>query len=81
MKKRYCHVCGSEMLIQKITPTKTFRITEEGEIVRDDNNLSDETYLIAVCSNDTTHTEEEDEVYEDWLTVFELNNLSHKKEN
>jgi len=83
MEKKYCNICGAEMLIQKITPTKTYRITEVGNIERDDNNYfhhpnNDDSYFIAICSDDMEHTQAED-VYDEWVEIFE-NELRKKGE-
>jgi hypothetical protein len=54
MKKKYCQICGGEIVFHYETPTKVFRI--EGEtLVRDDNNLLDKPELNPYCSNDKEH--------------------------
>jgi len=56
MEKRYCDECGAEISIHYITPKKVFRIDEEGEFVRDDNNIIGDSPVIEFkCSNDTEH--------------------------
>jgi len=59
MEKRFCKICGNEILIQEITPTKTFRIKDD-EFIREDNNsaffdMGYNTFIQFVCSYDTQH--------------------------
>jgi len=78
MNRRYCYECGSELLIRKITPTKTFRITARGGgIVREDNNKAfhpnnDDPYFVAICSEDAEHMDgDKFGVNAEWIETFE----------
>ena len=55
LEKRYCTVCFDEVLIQYITPEKTYRIDDNGEVVREDNNISDAPYIEVRCAANKYH--------------------------
>jgi hypothetical protein len=54
MKKRYCPECGGEIIFLYETPTKGYRI-EDDTLIRDDNNMTDDSQLNPYCSNDKEH--------------------------
>ena len=54
IESRTCPECGGEIIFTYETPTKTYSI-EDGDLVRADNNMSDDSVFIARCSNDTEH--------------------------
>jgi len=55
MKKMLCRECGKEIGIDWVHPTKSFLVTDEGRFERNDNNLSDASYLEFYCTNDREH--------------------------
>jgi hypothetical protein len=63
LETRHCPECGAEIIFDYETPTKSYRITD-GEICRDDNNLSDNPELNPYCSNDKTHKIEPEDIKE-----------------
>lgn len=56
MKNKYtCAECGNEIIFIYETPSRVFSI-EDGELVRDDNNMTDNADFIPYCSFDKEHT-------------------------
>ncbi len=71
MKKRFCPVCGGEILFHYETPTKVFRI-ENGTLFREDNVLYDIPELKPYCSNDKTHILDKDLDFWQWVDSVEM---------
>ncbi len=72
IKNKQCKVCGSDIVFRYKTPTKSFRI-EDGKIVRDDawvGLMYDNPYLKFICSNDTEHSVENQDIL-DWSEKVE----------
>ncbi len=81
MKNKYCEECGAEIVLQYVTPNKSFRI-KDGEIIRDDAWTGagyDDSYVYFRCSNDSEHdismTIEMDKWMEDIKYEFKRQNL------
>lgn len=58
LDQKFCPVCGGEIVFDYVTGTKSFRIDEMGNIVRDDNNDAiegDDPRLEFYCSEDKEH--------------------------
>jgi hypothetical protein len=72
LEHMFCPVCGEEMVFDYITPTKSFRLGENGEIVRDDNNLSDKPYVEFYCSGDREHDVEDTKKANIWREAVEF---------
>ncbi len=71
-QNKQCEVCGSDIIFRYKTPTKSFRI-EDGKIVRDDawiGLMYDNPYLKFLCSNDTEHKVENEDIL-DWSEKVE----------
>ncbi|MFW9871835.1 MAG: hypothetical protein ACFFG0_01950 [Candidatus Thorarchaeota archaeon] len=49
-----CPECGAEIIFIYQTPERSYRI-ENGTLVRDDNNITDNSELNPYCSNDREH--------------------------
>jgi len=74
-EKRYCEVCGGEILIAYVRPEKVFRIDESGDFAREDNNDvfcpdGDNPTVKFICSNDREHKIGEEKIL-DWMTTVE----------
>jgi len=70
IKQFNCDICGSEIDLHYITPTKIFRVNEEGKLVRDDNN-EDTPNVEFLCSEDLEHDFEPTQKYLDWSSEIE----------
>jgi hypothetical protein len=57
MKKMFCQECGAEILIEYCTPSKTWRMKENGEFERDDPQprFGDNPEFNFFCSEDREH--------------------------
>ncbi len=53
LSKKYCPICGEEIVFDYTVPTKSFRIDENGAIIRDDNNETDAPRFRFYCGNDS----------------------------
>jgi len=87
LKNGFCSECGCEIIFLYETPTKCYAINEMGELVRDDNNLTDRSELIPRCSFDLEHEiEPQDEIkaveFSEWvntvITHFNKHGLNNK---
>jgi hypothetical protein len=54
IESRNCPECGAEIIFIYQTPERAYRI-KDGELIRDDNNTSDDPELNPYCSNDREH--------------------------
>jgi len=55
IKQMFCKECNAPIDFSYVVPEKQFSITENGEIERSDNNISDDPELEFYCSNDREH--------------------------
>jgi hypothetical protein len=60
LEQKFCNECGGEIHIVHVRPDRTYRITEDGKIIRDNNNAiyhvnNDDPYFVARCSDEVTH--------------------------
>lgn len=72
MNIRYCSECGAEIIFLYETPSKAYRISE-GSLIRDDNNISDNPELIAICSDNMEHELEVDQEFNSWFDEINEN--------
>lgn len=75
MKTRYCPICGGEIVFHYETPTKVYCI-ENDTLIRDDNNINDNSELTPYCSNNKEHSiepEDEKENREFWSWFDSIN--------
>jgi len=59
MSKCKCPVCNGDILLQYNTPTKTFKVDDEDNIIRNsdltEQLLNDNPYIEFRCENDNEH--------------------------
>ena len=74
LENKKCPECGGDIVIQYITPTKSYRI-ENGKFVRDDAWIGegyDDSYLCFICSQDMAHEiEPYDDLINGWMIQTE----------
>lgn len=75
-EQRFCPECGNEIVFDYTYPTKSFRIDEYGNILRDDNNDAfcpegDNPYIVFYCSNDREHDLGSSKEQLDWEAIVE----------
>jgi hypothetical protein len=72
LKQMFCKECGAEIVLDYTTPSRSFRLNENGVIERDDNNLSDKPSIIFYCSNDREHNIGEGKEFDIWADSIEF---------
>jgi len=72
LKHMFCKECGAEINLDYITPAKSFRLDENGALVRDDNNITDKPSIEFVCSNDRCHNIGNEEELFRWMDSVEF---------
>ncbi len=77
MEQKFCIICGAEIYLHYVRPAKVFRITQQGKIMRADNNdawnvNSDDPYFVAVCNCDATHEVYEQDGIPEWCDELEF---------
>ena len=69
LKQMFCKTCGAQIDLYIITYEKIYRVNEDGELVRNDNNdawYPSEVIEEFLCSEDTTHEIGESKELEEW---------------
>ena len=72
LKQVFCKECNAPINFSYVVLEKQFCITEDGEIERADNNISDEPELVFYCSNDREHEIGDSKEVSDWIDVVTL---------
>jgi len=72
LEKMVCKECGGEINLDYITPAKSFRLDENGTLVRDDNNLTDKSSVEFVCSIDRCHNIGNEKELFIWMDAVEF---------
>jgi hypothetical protein len=73
-EERLCLECGSEIVFDYVIPIKSYRIDDNGVIVRDDNNDAFGNCgpdLEFYCSEDREHDIGSSDELLDWETIVE----------
>ena len=71
-KQMLCRECGCAIGFSYTTPEKEFCITEDGNIERDDNNLTDKPQVIFHCTNDREHNIGDEKELFLWMDAVEF---------
>ena len=55
MKAQVCKVCGGEIIVEFVTPTKVFRAAEEGTFEKINSIADEDPDFLYVCELDREH--------------------------
>ena len=74
MEKKFCKICGSELILCLNFPQYEWYI-EENQFVRADNSLSDKPQCFLICSKDREHDvspEPDDQKFDQWVEELKV---------
>lgn len=71
-KQMLCRECGCSIGFSYAVPEREYSITENGEIQRNDNNLSDKPAVIFHCTNDREHNIGDEKELFIWMNAVEF---------